>query len=488
MKPKDAVDVPGSGWRQLRDAGEWDLIDALRGGTRAMRDGGTEYLPREARETSARYKARLSRAFLFEAYSDAVENCVSRPFSRPVQLVGEGVPDWALEFANSVDLAGTDLTEFSKSWMRSAVDRGLCHVFVDFGSSDARTIGEQRSSRQRPRAIQIAAEDLIGWRFAVDDAGGQILDRIRFRERAVVQVGEFLEAEVERIRVVSRDSWELWEKGEDGEYFKVEEGPMTLGEIPLVTLYTNFRGAMLASPPLLALAWKNLEHYQRSSDHASFIRFANTRIFYALGLSEDEVAGLEVGSGALWYSSMKPGEASFGVVGGASGEKDHGAEDLAQIERQMEALGMRPILERTGAVTATDATIHESHASCDVISWCEGLQAAMERVFVLAGRWVGGAEWPDDAAIQVHTDFAAGAFVAQTAAALIELWKNKGLPTETLLEELQRRGAIATNTDIERVLEMLEEERDDEADRAFRLASAISPRDEEEEDEEDGGA
>lgn len=484
--PKDTVDAPGIGWKRLQEAGEWELVDALRGGTRAMRAGGTEFLPREVRESQRRYNSRLNRAFLFEGYSDAVENCVSRPFARPVQLVGDGIPDWARELELSMDLAGTDLTEFSKSWMRSAIDRGLAHVFVDFGASEARTVGEQRRVQQRPRTILISANDLIGWRFAVDEeGGGQVLDRIRFRERATIDAGNFLEREVDRIRVVSRESWELYER-QDDEYFLVAEGPMTLGRIPLVTFYTNFRGAMFAVPPLLALAWKNLEHYQASSDHKSFVRFANTRVFYGLGLSPEEVAALEVGNGAFWSSSRPPGEAQFGVLGGAD-SADHGAEDLKRIERQMEMLGMRPIVERTGAVTATDAVIHESHASCDVISWCEGLQLALEKVFALAGEWV-GTSWPENAQIQVHTDFASGAFALQTTQSLIDLWKNKGLPTEILLQELQRRGAIATNTDVERVLEMLEEERDEDADRAIRMASSLVPAgDPGEDDEEPGG-
>ena len=38
---------------------DWDLVTALLGGTRAMREAGEEYLPKHTEEDTARYEARL---------------------------------------------------------------------------------------------------------------------------------------------------------------------------------------------------------------------------------------------------------------------------------------------------------------------------------------------------------------------------------------------------------------------------------------------
>ena len=50
-------------------AKHWPLIDALLGGTPAMRAAGLAYLPQQPRENDEDYAYRLSTATLFPAYA-----------------------------------------------------------------------------------------------------------------------------------------------------------------------------------------------------------------------------------------------------------------------------------------------------------------------------------------------------------------------------------------------------------------------------------
>ena len=74
-KQSDAVSRMGESWQ---------MIDALMGGTSAMRKAGKQYLPQWPSEDSGSYTARLSTATLFPAYARTVSVLSGKPFSKPL--------------------------------------------------------------------------------------------------------------------------------------------------------------------------------------------------------------------------------------------------------------------------------------------------------------------------------------------------------------------------------------------------------------------
>jgi peptidoglycan L-alanyl-D-glutamate endopeptidase CwlK len=60
-------------------ADDWPLIDALMGGTKAMRGAGDRYLPRWPAEERDSYQARLATATLFPAYERTVSIMTAEP-------------------------------------------------------------------------------------------------------------------------------------------------------------------------------------------------------------------------------------------------------------------------------------------------------------------------------------------------------------------------------------------------------------------------
>ena len=59
---------------------DWTMVEALMGGTRAMRAAGQIFLPQEANESGEAYKNRLKRSFLFNAFEKTVRTYASKPF------------------------------------------------------------------------------------------------------------------------------------------------------------------------------------------------------------------------------------------------------------------------------------------------------------------------------------------------------------------------------------------------------------------------
>ncbi|MGR5262341.1 hypothetical protein ACPV5Q_20865, partial [Vibrio astriarenae] len=62
-------------------AEDWPLIDALMGGTSAMRKAGKLYLPQWPNELDDAYKNRVATATLFPAFSRTVEVLTGKPFA-----------------------------------------------------------------------------------------------------------------------------------------------------------------------------------------------------------------------------------------------------------------------------------------------------------------------------------------------------------------------------------------------------------------------
>src|ERR1700689_1603057 len=112
-------------------AQDWPLVDALMGGTRAMRADAEKYLPIWPAEERKAYQARLATATLFPAYERTVAVMTGKPFSKQV-TVGEDVPPRLREWTENIDLQGRNLHAFAADLCCEAIAYGLGGILVDY--------------------------------------------------------------------------------------------------------------------------------------------------------------------------------------------------------------------------------------------------------------------------------------------------------------------------------------------------------------------
>jgi len=74
-------------------------------------------------------------------------------------------------------------------------------------------------------------------------------------------------------------------KNTNNEWVLIDNGPMTLGKIPLVTHYTFRIGDFIARPPFEDLSWLNIEHWQSSSDQRNALRYGRSAILFLQGFN-----------------------------------------------------------------------------------------------------------------------------------------------------------------------------------------------------------
>lgn len=441
---KADVATPSLAYTQM--AGRWQLPSALMGGTLAMRAAGTTYLPKMPKEDESAYRDRLNSSTLFNGYGRTVRLLAGRPFSRPV--VVEEAPDELAQLVADVDLAGRDLTAFSRDLLTDMVTYGKAHILVDCpeqpNPDQPANLAQERQLKLRPYFVQVSPEALIGWQ-GQRVGGSEQLQQIRIRETTVEQEGEWGEKAVERVRVIYPDRFDLYRY--DGKTWAQEKAgtPMTLGKVALVTIYGMRTGFLTSKPPLEDLAFLNLRHWQSQSDQDNILHVVRVPLLFFAGFSEKDLGVITIGPNRAIHHQKPDARVQFVEHTGAGIAA--GRQDLLDLEARMAVMGADLLVRRPGNETATAKAIDTAESVSDLQAMVRNLEAGLEQAFGLA------ADWSDlrDTRVQVdiNQDFGLSLGEAGDLDQLLKARLARQITQETYLKELKRRGVLGDQVDIE---------------------------------------
>jgi len=472
------VEASASGIDSVSDAmramlASWELIEALRGGTSGMRRQAQKYLPQEPGEQDAAYGNRLARSFLFPAYTDTIGHLSSKPFGRSVKLDAES-PAVMHEWSDDVDLEGTSLTDFAKVVLDDALHHGLTHALVEFPTvTRDLSRSAERSMGLRPYWVHVPATAIIAWRSRRWN-GREILTHLRIWESASVRSGEFGETSVLRIRVFDRalpgersdsrgrrlpndagtTTWRLFEKDAAGKWLEIDSGTLSINEIPLRTLYTKRAAFMVGASALNDLAWKNLEHWQSASDQKHILHVARVPILFGSGISAEDLKdadGNPVKIGPNQLITVRDANAKLVFVEHGGKAIEAGRNDLRDLLEDMMRLGMRPLVERTGDATATEAAIGHAESVSELKAWVRSEETFLGQLFDLGARWI---SLEGGASVDIFDDFGVALGSGKDLDTLDKARERGDLSRSTWWREAVRRGLLSESfsAEAERVL------------------------------------
>lgn len=422
------------------------MLRALLHGTDAMRQAGEKFLPLWPNEEKDAWSFRLSLATLFPAYQRTVAILAARPFSRPLTF-SEDMPaivkeTWALD----IDKHGTHLQDFAKRLLESAMGYGFAGILVDSPEANAVTPrasgvaskAEQDAAGIRPYFVMIEACSIIGWRHKIEN-GMFKLTQLRLKELVQEPQGAFGELDVQQIRVLEPGTWETYRKNEKGDWISHKKGTTTLDYIPFVPVYGTYLGWMRSAPPLLNLAYMNIEHWQSKSDQQNILHTARVPILTMIG--GDDKTQITIG-GKSAVVVPQGGDLKYTEHSGKSIEA--GAKSLDTLEEQMRQAGgelLRPAI-RTGVITATQIWSENeagmSVLQCIAINLQYSLNQALDYMADLAGE-------DDSGDVTVFLDFDVQGAADTTGPYLLQLNQAGKISDETLFKENQRRGLLAAD-------------------------------------------
>lgn len=448
--PGFGPDTRSSAYASVADA--WRTIDDILAGPVAIRGAGERYLPKYSAEGPKEYERRLKQSPWRPEFADILASLSSKPFGKDVALVGE-VPSQIKAVAEDVDKKGHNLTVFARGVFRGAIARREHGILVDFPSmAPARTIAEERQAGVSPYWVSIPATDILAC--TSEFVGGrEVVTYLRFQECLMERDG-FGEIEVKRIRVIEPRRWEVWEKrGNATEYAKMGEGVTTLDEVPFV------RFIISECPPLEALADMQIELYRALSRQEEILTYAGSPMLCAKGIAApgEGKPPLEVGPKRVLFAppGQEGRETGWSYIQPDAANLKEIRDSVDKVIEDMRRLGMQPLTQRSGGVTATATSVEAAKAHSAVQAWAIALKDALEQAFVFTAKWL---KQPETVEVDVNTDFSVEPYAQAPLDALAKARENGDISRGTYWDGLRRFDVLSPDFDPEAEIAALEEE------------------------------
>ena len=437
--------------RMNRMAATWPKLEALKGGTPAMRAAKKTYLPQQPKEDDEDYAYRLATSTLFPAFMRTCGVMAGKPFSKELTL--NKVPAAVEQLLSDIDGQGRSLHAFASDvFADCGIEFGFGGILVDFTKTeeDVKTVADEKRAGLRPYWVHIKKDQILGYK-AENRGGTMVLTQLRIAEQREVDDGEFGVSYVDVVRVYYPGRWELYQIATDGKsWVIVDEGLMSIGVIPFVPLYGVRLGFMEGVSPLLDLADLNIKHWQQQSDQDDSTRFARKRMVAFTGItSADEMTV------ASNYAIQLPPNADVKVVQGSAESVTVGRTELTALEQQMIQTGAELLVALPGQRTATEAS-NDAEANKSMLqSIVENFEDALDAALQLTADWLGAGE---GGTVSLFKDFAA-ATLTDASAQLVLSMNMQGLITkETALKEMQRRAVLSADLDVKTEVGLAEDQ------------------------------
>lgn len=430
----------------------WLKVTTLLGGTKAMREAASVFLPKWTREEPNDYAYRLKTSVCFDAFAHTVDGLSAKPFARPLGWSTDMTPEVAAWFPN-IDLTGRDFHTFAREVFGSALAYGMTHILVDYPvAKDVKTRAQEKAAKIRPYLVHIKANQILGWRSTVQN-GGETLTQLRILEFVDVPDGPFAVKVTEQVRVLTPGKWEIYRQRETTEtnafgqneskiqWYLHDQGTTSLDFIPLVTFYARRKSFMVADSPLMGIAELNIKHWQILSDMHSVLHTASIPILALIGVERNDEGSAPVEIGAK-SALMLPEGATAHYVEHSGKAVAAAQQELSNIEERMRLLGAELLVKKPGQATATQATLDTSQQRSELQAITSVFEDALDQVIGIMAQY---AKIDLKGCMQVYDDFLLSSDDAVQQALLFSIAGMGMLSHQSFYEAMQRRNVYDTD-------------------------------------------
>lgn len=404
LKKEDRPDYQNSDYQDMQPA--WKIVRDVSGGTAQMRQASTAYLPKEEAEQPKAYDRRLKRSVFFNAYKRTRGALTGMVFKHD-PVIAEDVPPEIVKHLENVDMAGTHIDVFAKELFEDAFE-GHAFILVDTQKgldasitslSTVPDASDERAAGLRPYWLKYKADQAVNWRTSRIN-GEEHLTQITFKETSFEPSGKFGEKEVTKYRVFSREGdlvrWDLYrvvvQAAFQPDIVWEDGGDVSLSRIPVAIVYGKRLGLVKSEPPLLDLAYLNISHWQKYSDHSNILHVCQVPLFVRKGATQDQ-AQIEVGIAGT-VDVPESGEVSWVEVEGHGIEA--GRVDMLDLEQRMAVMGLSILSQRQESnITATEKRQDYEEMQSELSTMARSLKDALELALQFHAEYL-GMELPED--------------------------------------------------------------------------------------------
>ena len=438
------IDSPFTRTRAVLDMMKgWEIMKAVTEGTDYLRTNSEAFLPLEPREDYDAYLARVNRAVFSPFTQRLIRAATGLVLRKPITLTGD--PYWTEMFKMDVDGRKSDLDEYARRLLMCSLTYGQSHILVDYPApSGAVSLAEERQQNRRPYWIEVDPNNLYGWRLDRESNYGNLI-QVRLGEKAVLPDGQFGEKVYDQIRVIEPGSYRVFRKKEqieemydvsdgssagsfeagssDKDYKQVESGEFSLGEIPLVTIYSGKTDNLVSKPPLLDIAYLNLAHFQRQADLIHSLHVASQPMLVMEGY-DDQTKDLAIS--VNYAMATQPGNKIYYVEPASSAFEAQSAE-IKELQMQMATLGISTLSQQKFVAESADARRLDRVDTNSMLAMVSmELEQKLQKAFNLSAEYV-GIEPPE---VKISRDFDIERLIGQDITALTSLFDQQVIDRE----------------------------------------------------------
>jgi len=438
------IDSPFTRTRAVLDMMKgWEIMKAVTEGTEYLRENSEAFLPLEPREDFDAYLARVNRAVFSPFTQRLIRAATGLVLRKPITLTGD--PYWTEMFKMDVDGCKSDLDEYARRILMCSLTYGQSHILVDYPApSGARSLAEERAQDRRPYWIEVDPTNLYGWRLDRESNYGNLI-QARIAEKAVLPDGQFGEKVFDQIRVIEPGKYRVFRKKEqieemydvsdnsvtgnfemgsaDKDYQQVESGEFSLGEIPLVTVYSGKTENLVSKPPLLDIAYLNIAHFQRQADLIHSLHVASQPMLVMEGY-DDQTKDLAIS--VNYAMATQPGNKIY-YVEPASSAFDAQSAEIKELQMQMATLGISTLSQQKFVAESADARRLDRVDTNSMLAMVSmELEQKLQKAFNLSAEYV-GIEPPE---VKISRDFDIERLIGQDITALTSLFDQQVIDRE----------------------------------------------------------
>lgn len=443
-------------------AKRWTLVRRVRHINETIDTEPATVLPKADAEGQNSWKVRCALTFGFEATNETIHALVGLA-CRHDPVLGEDVPERIVGDWEDIDLQGTHGSIFTQHCLDSAISDGHGAILADYPPApEGLTLAQEQAMGLRAYLVLVPADRITAWRVGRVKARMALL-MVKLREDKEVPDGAFGTKTVERYRTLYQN---LDEQGNPFVTFVVHEKVVANGKedwivaeegrirgpkwIPVHPFYGGERKGILQSrPPLLGLAYANLEHTQKKSQRAySLYKTAIAIPVWVNRTGRTDAVGkptpVEISSD-VGIDLDEGGDAFF--MEGAGNALAPLRDDTQDIERLMGSQGFSMLrrdqpTQQTATEKTMQATREESKLARAVRSVGDALEAAFGSMAAFYGLEDGGS-------IELERNFSDIELDPDQQRFLSELESDGKLTLKTMLTMLKAGGGVFEGLDVD---------------------------------------
>ncbi|BAQ92269.1 portal protein [uncultured Mediterranean phage uvMED] len=457
------IDSPFTKTRAVLDMIKgWEVMKAVTEGTEYLRENSEAFLPLEPREDYTAYMARVNRAVFSPFTQRLIRAATGLVLRKPIALSGD--PYWTEMFKMDVDGCKSDLDEYARRVLMCSLTYGQSHILVDYPApSGALSLAEERQQNRRPYWIEVDPNNLFGYRLDRESNYGNLV-QVRIGEKAVLPDGDFGEKVYDQVRVIEPGRYRVFRKkdqvdamydvddnsytgefetGTTGEEFKLaESGSFSLGEIPLVTVYSGKTDNLTSKPPLLDIAYLNLAHFQRQADLIHSLHVASQPMLVMEGY-DDQTKDLAIS--VNYAMATQPGNKVYYVEPASSAFEAQSAE-IRELQMQMATLGISTLSQQKFVAESADARRLDRVDTNSMLAMVSmELEQKLQKAFNLSAEYV-GIEPPE---VKISRDFDIERLIGQDITALTSLFDQQVIDREEFRDILVQGEVLPSANETE---------------------------------------